>query len=1329
MKNRLLALLLVVALVVTVSVFAVGAETPETNPFEGQTGYVTAVCEHCGGEEVDWAPIPANRTGEIQGWTDAKAGYTHFYLSADNTCGSSTTIAAGEEYCINLNGFTDTRASGTVFYTINGGTLNIMDSSLEQTGAMDIPYDGASIIKMTAEGGTVNQYGGTFKHSFTDSTIDVNGTCAHISGGTYNMYGGTFTGTSAWAGGGVYLVGGTFNLAGGTVTTSTASTAGGGGFYVQNATLNMTAGTITGCSSPLGGAICAVEGAEINLTGGKIYQNTTSGGGHNIYTSGADGNKAILNIGGTFQLGHDTQVQSVAASGVGVYANSQTTITISGGTIQNLTTTGRGGALTTNSGSVSITMTGGLIQNCTAADGGAIALNVATPVNFSGGEIKNCSATTAGGAIGVVGTLAPTITISGDAKITNCSAPEGGAVALTSSAAGQKIVMTGGTIDGCTGTIASGNQKGGGAILVKKGTFDFSGGTIQNCSATNAGGGAINNLGGTVNLKGGTIDTCSAPKGPGGAYHGSSAGAKLNFSAGEIKNCSAVDGGALYFQWQSKTNEMTGTAKITNCSATATGGAIRIQGSEGPGITISGGTLSGCYAKGNGGYICLASSENGFVTMTGGRIEGDRTNYNTGAYGGAVYVNANNTFTLDGGTIYQTYCDGQGGAIFAKGSTSGTANVVIKSGTIDGTRSDDNHGGIAMNNYTTFTMSGGTIKNTLNQWTGGALSISASEGTATGTITGGTIDSCAISTASPGAGLYLSKNANVTVENLTIKNCSTKGSGANLCIDATTANEPVFTNCSFIGGNTQQAADNYGYGANIFVAAPATFDSCTIIDGRGKEGGANIYVNGTAADVTITGDSLIRGGQAEAKNPPASRGGNITVYKGTLTLTGNTVVDGAGGTTAFYMGKNINVYGAGATLNLAGNTVVKGCHNADRTDSVAIDPGCFVTVADTVNVNGIYLRKTEADGTMTVKEGFAGEVFVALETADLKAAVVPGADIGAWLAQEAGYTNTGAIKVMDTSQSGKLLADIGDAFKVALFGGFKDSGNVDENGEKIYAEEGLADLNTSSDYAYIKAYADGSFTLTADTVLDLNNGSLTINTNGYKLTPVEYRTDTGSVPNNYLTNLKVDDPANLNTYGVNPTNGYQYIVLGDNTTGYTAHRIRVSLDKVSIKTTECGIYYTTTIQTNANLAKYVVSYGTAVSLVEEPTADFVNQPSVLFTEYSVDNQNDKMNLTTRSALVANILKEDEADNGARSAMPIYATSFVIINTGSGAEDIYVMADETFDLSLNDVMERLDAKYEDLTDAQKTVADNFYAKWLAEGGFAGATLPNFEAAQA
>ena len=109
------------------------------------------------------------------------------------------------------------------------------------------------------------------------------------------------------------------------------------------------------------------------------------------------------------------------------------------------------------------------------------------------------------------------------------------------------------------------------------------------------------------------------------------------------------------------------------------------------------------------------------------------------------------------------------------------------------------------------------------------------------------------------------------------------------------------------------------------------------------------------------------------------------------------------------------------------------------------------------------------------------------------------------------------------------------------------------------------------------------------------------------------------------------------------------------------------------------------------------------------------------------DENGNLALTTRSALIAQILKEDVADNGNRSQTPIYANSFMIINTGAG--NTYIMADQTFNLSLNDAMMKLDANLDALSDEQLPVAVNFYTKWLAKGAFTGVALPKLEEAAA
>lgn len=1426
MKNRLFALLLVVALVITVSVFAVGAE--ETNPFEGATGYVEdVVCPHCGGEAVDWAPVPATTDSQIQNWADYKAGYRHFYLGGTCQNGSSSTLTAGQEICLNLNGQTYQRKSGNVFYTVDGGKLNIMDTSVEKTGKLSLNGASQQYHIYAKNGGEVNVYNATFDNIAASATGSGNGSALRAESGStitvYEAYLNMGNVTSSYQGGAVYVDNATFVMNKGTITGKCATNGGaicgnkatitlgdvtvtgtvtgkdkfGGAIYVyggSNLTINgatIKDSAITGTGGTGGGI--AISNSTATISGGKIYNNTATFKGHNVWVDGDATTKGSLTLGGTAQIGHDTTVQSSALRGNAIFGEDNCTITIQdNAVIQNFTTTIESGAIQTNSSSATINMTGGTIQNCTATKGGAIGYNVGTKFNFSGGEIKNCTATVAGGAWANYTNYAGSITMSGTAKITNCSAPNGGALytdlaatmnlnggtiegcsattdggavyATTGTinlagatiktcsaneggavrAAGAKLTMTAGTIDGCTAnfTGADNNQKGGGAVKITANTFTFSGGTIKNCTAKKSFGGAIMNVGGTVNLSGGTIDNCSADS-SGGAYGASGASSKLNFTAGEIKNCSANDGGALYFQYQSKDNTMSGTAKITACSATRDGGAIVNSGSGNPGLTISGGTIKDCVAGKNGGAISMNANANGdaVIKMTGGRIEGDRTIENAHT-GGAVYVNAGNTFELDGGTIYQTRATNYAGAIYAKGNSTGLAKVVFKSGTIEATDCNNNYGGIAMKIYSDLTMSGGIIKNTTNSWTGGALALQAESSDAvaqniTATITGGTIDGCSIDTNSPGAGLYIGKNASATVSGLTVKNCYIAGnqnSGGNVHIAADAAVAPTFENCTFIGGlvnGNYQAA----YGGNVFAGKNATFTSCTFTGGAAAQAGGNLHVN-SGVTVTINGDSLFTAGKSGNGVTIGGityngRGGNISGYNATLNIGGNTVIDGTG-TTGVWNGFNINLYGSSTvpagTLNLSGNVEIKGVDSDKRERSVVIYNNGNVTLDGAVKVNGICFRQEVTDFGVEVKAGYTGEVFFSLQDETLTDAIVPGATVE-WVTKEDGYANGGAVKAMDSSMSAKILVDTNEGFKVAMFGAFVEAG-TDENGDPIYVEQGAADLSNSSAVEYFKAYLpheqETTVELTGETYIDMNNSVINFVTNGNKLHVIDNRTDAGKVA--AYTKFTVSNEADLVKHVKNEADNKQYLIVGDNENGYTSNRVRVTLDTLAIKPSVAGIYYITTIKTNANIKPYIESYGTAVSLGSQPiTEDFLDDAAVLFTEFdnieAAVNADGNIELTTNSALVDNILK-DGADNATRGAMKIKASSFICVWLEGESDARYLMADESFEHSMNDAMDMLDEQYGKLTDAQKQTAQNFYTKWAAKGAFTGLTLDNF-----
>ena len=186
MKKSLIALLLVVALVVTVSVFAASAET--TNPFDGQTGDVTAYCAACDADVV-WKPVSKAESEagtQIQNWANTKDGATHFYFAEDMKMGTTHNLAT-EKFCIDLNGKTVTRSSGNPFFRLCGQDetklpeLNLFDSSAEETGKLVIPFAAGSVFELRF-GGTLNVYGGNYVGSGIEG--DMGGKPASSSSGT-----------------------------------------------------------------------------------------------------------------------------------------------------------------------------------------------------------------------------------------------------------------------------------------------------------------------------------------------------------------------------------------------------------------------------------------------------------------------------------------------------------------------------------------------------------------------------------------------------------------------------------------------------------------------------------------------------------------------------------------------------------------------------------------------------------------------------------------------------------------------------------------------------------------------------------------------------------------------------------------------------------------------------------------------------------------------------------------------------------------------------------------------------------------------------------------
>ena len=142
-----------------------------------------------------------------------------------------------------------------------------------------------------------------------------------------------------------------------------------------------------------------------------------------------------------------------------------------------------------------------------------------------------------------------TITDSSTAKsgtITDGNAGDGGGVYIGGNSSEGHLVMTGGTITGCATDPSRGGGRGGG-VFVFKGSFTMSGtAKITNCTADWGGGVVVHTRSSTFTMNGGEISDCKASNTGGGVCL--IGGAGFEMTGGIIRNCTdgSVESSAIY---------------------------------------------------------------------------------------------------------------------------------------------------------------------------------------------------------------------------------------------------------------------------------------------------------------------------------------------------------------------------------------------------------------------------------------------------------------------------------------------------------------------------------------------------------------------------------------------------------------------------------------------------------------------------------------------------------------------------------------------------------------------------------------------------------------
>lgn len=230
--------------------------------------------------------------------------------------------------------------------------------------------------------------------------------------------------------------------------------------------------------------------------------------------------------------------------------------------------------------------------------------------------------------------------------------------------------------------------------------------------------------------------------------------------------------------------------------------------------------------------------------------------------------------------------------------------------------------------------------------------------------------------------------------------------------------------------------------------------------------------------------------------------------------------------------------------------------------------------------------------------------------------------------------------------------------------------------------------------------------------LDLNGYSATIN--GGTLALTDSATDNGELGG------KVYGTATV-AQTVTKASGISYVAVpgsDENGNYYTANAVRVKVKRINIRPSSAGIYFTTEVIFNQNIADLGATYGVAVSIVNKPEADFATDADTRWTSFAAPTGANFADTGT-STIISNIIKNDGSSNvtnSARGTMDIYANAYVMTKVGN--EDVVIMMENTTDVvySLQKVMQGLDPSLKAYAEGTGELSENaakalnFYEAW-------------------
>ena len=617
-----------------------------------------------------------------------------------------------------------------------------------------------------------------------------------------------------------------------TLFSNNTATENAGALSISEGTVDIIGGSFTENSAVLGGAIYATTEAEVNITNTQFVKNSASNNGGAISTA-----YAIINIDGEHTL---FNANTATNHGGAIYISYQEIGGVSTGSILN--------------------MTGGTFSENTALAGGAVSGRTGSTLNLTGTKLENNSATgkEAGEGGGAIYSNNNTVVLSGVTMSGNTSAYYGGAMALS---AVNVTVKDNSVIDGNTGIT-------GGAISIRNGgTYTFSDFTFTNNRGSGSGVFYATNKS-TLNISGMVASGNRANNG--GVFY-ISGSTVATIADSEFTSNTASTSGAVICHRSSGTIT-TLRCTFTSNTASGNGGAVYIWASgkyvdgspilDGENVVgvENGSTFTENSAK-SGGAICAEIKE---IAENAGEIllYGSVFNSNEAStHGGAVSVigaDASiyycvfdlNVATNRGGSVYVcTFNDSEDEFDYGKPATLTMVGGEVKNGSSTGGASGTSYsGGLAVFYGAQATVTDTVFDNNAG-YSGGAITSYGSDkiltdaeaGTYESVYSHVTLNNVTVKNSDGQNGaIYIGGAGQITANNLTATDNTTKGAGAVFYITSSSAST-LNLNGATISGNTAKSGLGFINIANALNKV-------------------NIYKNSvTGADVNDNWDVLVTG--------------------------------------------------------------------------------------------------------------------------------------------------------------------------------------------------------------------------------------------------------------------------------------------------------------------------------------------------------------------------------------------------------------------------------------------------------------------------------------